>query len=187
MEPNNLGRAMELAQKIEEKLVVTKAHKPNVGFNYNQNRSGWLSQSTSSTKAFCQNFGGTSSIINPYGELRRLTDSELQNKGDRGLCYQCDDTWAPGHCCKKKELNVLLTHDVDEGEAGEVEELEEVEPDLEMAKIFQVVEVSLNSVVGLTTPKTMKLKGHIREQEVVILIDPGPTHNFMSLELVKRL
>ncbi|KAF8405497.1 hypothetical protein HHK36_010404 [Tetracentron sinense] len=56
-----------------------------------------------------------------------------------------------------------------------------------MVEITQVVEVSLNSVVGLTTPKTMKLKGMIGEQEVVVPIDPGATHNFISLELVKRM
>ncbi|KAL5573444.1 hypothetical protein UlMin_023041 [Ulmus minor] len=45
-----------------------------------------------------------------------------------------------------------------------------------MAELNQVVEVSLNSVVGLTTPKTIKLKGMI-----------GATHNFISLDLVNRI
>ncbi|KAF8400118.1 hypothetical protein HHK36_013414 [Tetracentron sinense] len=154
----------------------------------NHNRAGWMSRTTtSSTEASRQTFGGNSSIVKPYGEVRRLTNSELQKKRDKGLCYRCDDKWAPGHRCKKKELNVLLTHDVDEGEIGEVEEFDEVEPELETAEITQVVEVSLNSVVGLTTPKTMKLKGMIGKQEVMVLIDPRATHNFISLELVKRL
>ena len=63
----------------------------------------------------------------------------------------------------------------------------EAEPDQERAELTHMVEVSLNSVVGVTTPKTMKLKLMIGEQEVVVLIDPGATHNFISLYLVNRI
>ena len=84
-------------------------------------------------------------------------------------------------------MNVLLTHDFNKGELGEVEELDGAEPKLATAELNQVEEVSLNSVVGLTTPKTMKLKGMIGEQEVVVLIDPGITYNFSSLDLVNRM
>lgn len=49
-----------------------------------------------------------------------------------------------------------------------------------------MVEVSLNLVAGLTAPKTMKLRGTIGEQEVVILSDLGATHNFISLSLVQH-
>ena len=51
----------------------------------------------------------------------------------------------------------------------------------------QVVEVSLNSVVGLTSPKTLKLAGEINNQKVVVLINSGASHNFISNELVSVL
>lgn len=44
-----------------------------------------------------------------------------------------------------------------------------------------LTEVSLNLVVGISNPKTMKLKGLIGSKEVIIMIDPGATHNFISL------
>lgn len=44
--------------------------------------------------------------------------------------------------------------------------------------------ISLNSVVGITSPKTMKLVGEILGQKVVVMIDPGATHNFVSVEVV---
>jgi len=49
------------------------------------------------------------------------------------------------------------------------------------------IELSLNSVVGLTTPGTMKLKGIVAGSEVAVLIDCGAIHNFISLKLVQDL
>lgn len=49
------------------------------------------------------------------------------------------------------------------------------------------MKVSLNSVAGLSSPKTMKLRSQIMGQPVVALIDPGATHNFISLSLVEDL
>ena len=44
----------------------------------------------------------------------------------------------------------------------------------------------LNFVVGFSTPRTMKLRGTIANQEVMVLIDCGASHNF-SAELVDKL
>ena len=75
---------------------------------------------------------------------------------------------------------MLITNEED----GEMEEdcdiVEEEEEKNTMA------EVSLNSVIGLSNPKTMKLKGGIRRQEVTVLIDSRATNNFISLSTVDR-
>ena len=42
-------------------------------------------------------------------------------------------------------------------------------------------------MVGLTTLGTMKIKGTIGTKEVIILVDSGTTHNFLSLDLVQQL
>lgn len=46
-------------------------------------------------------------------------------------------------------------------------------------------EVSLNSMIEFSNPKTMKLKGVVKGHEVVVMIDPGATHNFILLVVVK--
>ena len=69
------------------------------------------------------------------------------------------------------------------------EEDEDLVPDLEKSETVEPVlneaaELSLNLMVGISTPKTMKLRGQIEGQEVVVLIDCGTSHNFISLDLV---
>lgn len=41
-----------------------------------------------------------------------------------------------------------------------------------------IVELSINSVVGLSNPGTMKVRGNIKGKEVVILIDCGANQQF---------
>lgn len=43
----------------------------------------------------------------------------------------------------------------------------------------EMVELSLNSVVGLITPKTMKMRGRVGPQEVVVLVDCGVTQLYL--------
>lgn len=51
------------------------------------------------------------------------------------------------------------------------------------------LELTLNTnfVVGLDSPKTMKFVGDIKEKQMVILLDNGITHNFISRKLVEKL
>nr|GFB76613.1 ankyrin repeat-containing protein [Tanacetum cinerariifolium] len=55
------------------------------------------------------------------------------------------------------------------------------------ARALDTVEVSAHSVAGITSHHTMKLRGTIQGFAVVVLIDSGATHNFVSLKLVEAL
>nr|GEZ33552.1 hypothetical protein [Tanacetum cinerariifolium] len=52
---------------------------------------------------------------------------------------------------------------------------------------LDMVKVSLNSVMGFTPTRTMKLSGNIGDQEVAVLIDCRATHNFISSKIVEEL
>ncbi|GKC58538.1 ty3-gypsy retrotransposon protein, partial [Tanacetum coccineum] len=97
-------------------------------------------------------------------------------KRSKGLCFKCDEKYGPGHQCKSKSLQVLW---VDEEDAYQEDEPFEHEH-------LDSVEVSLNSVIGLTSPRTMKIRGTVGETEVVVLIDCGATHNFVSWHLIEK-
>ncbi|KAL4568842.1 hypothetical protein LXL04_024459 [Taraxacum kok-saghyz] len=121
------------------------------------------------------------------GTDRPLTEAQIQDKRARGLCYKCDEKWQRNHRCKS-QINVILVEEVAEDEEGEeIPPGDEPDATLEAAEMDEQVEISLNSVAGLTSPKTMKLRGRVMEQAVVTMIDPGATHNFISSKLVEEL
>lgn len=46
--------------------------------------------------------------------------------------------------------------------------------------------ISLHAITSLVTSKTMRIKGRLNIQELVILIDSGSTHNFVDPAMVRR-
>lgn len=54
------------------------------------------------------------SSIRPFGEMRRLTEKELQEKKSKGLCYRCDERYNIGHRCRRRELSVMFIDDLDD-------------------------------------------------------------------------
>ena len=47
--------------------------------------------------------------------------------------------------------------------------------------------ISFAIITRITKPWTLKLKGHIKKQNVIILIDSGSTHNFIDVNVAKTL
>ena len=108
---------------------------------------------------------------------KRLSEVEWKAKRDKGLCFRCDEKYTIGHKCKNRELQVMMIYDEEvEEEDGEGEQMREGDGEPILAS--EHIELSMNSVVGLTTPQTMKLRGDIERQPMVVLIDEGATHNF---------
>lgn len=203
LDPDTLEKAMDLATRIEERNRVNGGREtfgpwrsgpsqpntsssnskgglvstydiPNSSAPNNTNKS-WpkVNESQASVNMGRPISNQTTKLSN---EPRRLTESELQERRAKGLCFKCDERWGVGHRCKRKELSVLLV-------AGEPEsEEEELEEEIDEENVG----VSLCWVVGLTNPKTMKLKGVISGHEVIVMVDPGATHNFISLQVVEK-
>lgn len=117
-----------------------------------------------------------------HENTRRLTDREFQERKSKGLCFRCDEKWKLGHVCRRKELSVLIVGDAEEDDEI-LEEEDEVFEDAESRPIG----ISLNSVVGIDNPKTMKLEGKIEGSKVVVMIDPGATRKFIAPRVVEKL
>lgn len=117
--------------------------------------------------------------------FRRLTPTEVERWKAEGLCFKCDEKFHPNHPYAQAQLTVMLLHPngVEEELLDEPCELE----DTVEGVAALVAEVSVNSVVGISSPRTMKLRGVIQSREVVMLIDSGATHNFISSKLIGEL
>jgi hypothetical protein len=101
----------------------------------------------------------------------------LKYRRDRGLCFNCDDKFSPGHRCKK----LFLIEGIYEDDAENPDEKKEPNEEIEIPKI------SLHAISRVPTPQTMRISGIIKEAQVVLLADTGSNHNFLSTELAKQL
>lgn len=112
--------------------------------------------------------------------FKRLTDAELLMKRDTGLCSRSNEKYSISHRRKQRELHVLVLQE-DEDRDTTTMYLAKDEPREES------VELSVNSMVGLTPSRTMKVRAHVGAQEVIVLVDSSASHNFISTELVRKL
>ncbi|XP_021776460.1 uncharacterized protein LOC110740287 [Chenopodium quinoa] len=216
LNPVSLERAMEVAVRIEERNKFSQEKRSWGGGWKSGSTLGGTNFGGSNTSSSLERSGANSGLIKTYGLLagpkswpkapepsqgsvnqgqpsstpssrtvgstRRLTESELQDWRAKGLCFRCDERWGVGHRCKRKELSVLIA--AGEGGDGETDRLGEEE---EYEEVWEnPVGVSLCSVVGISNPKTMKVKGEVMGREVVVMVDPGATHNFISAKVVEE-
>ena len=199
LEARSLQHMMRAALKVEEweteeTLAPTKSSKPSTGLS--RPNSEVQAQSLPLPKPKTQpaspnpnqKGNGTRAPSN-QGRLkppfRRLTPAEVEKWKAEGLCFKCDEKFHPNRPCAQAQLTVLLLHanGVEEELLDEPCELEEAEVEVKVL----VAEVSANSVVGLTSSRTMKLRGMIKGREVIVLIDSGATHNFIATKLIDEL
>ena len=118
---------------------------------------------------------------------QKHTDAELAAMRRDKICFKCKAPWSRAHAdvCPNKELRILSLLN-----GWEVEVLDQEEEALfceDLQQEQELMTLSYNSFLGISSPKTTKLRGRINQKEVLVMLDSGASHNFISPAVVKKL
>ncbi|XP_022888557.1 uncharacterized protein LOC111404064 [Olea europaea var. sylvestris] len=110
--------------------------------------------------------------------IKRLSPTELQDRRSRGLYFNCDEKFSPGHRCKKLFFieGIFPSSEESEDEVIAEEELE-----------TNIPEISFHAISGTSNPRTIRLLGKIGGIPITILIDSGSTHNFLNSKVASKV
>jgi hypothetical protein len=115
-------------------------------------------------------------------KVQKLTRAEMDERQLKGVCYNCDDKYFPGHKCKEQNLFMTISEDIQEDDddtcpVPESLETFEINPPSDPPEVEPII--SLNALTSFSAPQTLKLIGYIKHRKVIILVDSGSTHNFI--------
>ncbi|XP_010507453.1 PREDICTED: uncharacterized protein LOC104784079 [Camelina sativa] len=113
------------------------------------------------------------------------SNADLDDMRRRGICFKCQGKWFRGHECPNKELQILTVLDDYLVEVLQDHCYMEEQPEVVVAG--QLMELSYSSFMGLSSPSATKMRGIINHGEVLMMIDSGTTHNFITPKMVERL
>jgi hypothetical protein len=122
-------------------------------------------------------------------KIQKLTRAEMDEHQLKGLCYNWDDKYFPGHKCKEKNLFMAISEDISEEDVEtpivpESPEIIDITPPSDPPKVEPII--SLNALTGFSAPQTLKLIGYVKHRKVIILVDSGSTHNLFIAALPKK-
>jgi hypothetical protein len=161
-EPKSLENTFRVARNVESKnmAMATRRTNPNI---------------------YRENNAPSSKTPQPT----RLTPQKLEERKEKGLCFNCDSKYSKGHKCGEKKLIYI---DCEEEEEQEHDQKPSQHENVESISSEELtLTISCNALVGISTPKTFKIEGYIKNKKVIFLIDFGSTHNCIHYKLAKDL
>ncbi|WVZ01161.1 hypothetical protein V8G54_027230 [Vigna mungo] len=171
--PPDLMEAMRIARDVEDTMMRVQGGK-SCGIGAQSNHDGTTGENG---KYRIGEKGRSRDACKMRKMVRNLPYQEFLKRKEEGRCFWCGGPFTPGHRCTERSLRVLLLAKDEEGDASEEVVVQE----------GKLMELSACSAEGLTTPRTLKLRGKIGEKEVVVVIDSGASHNYISRRVTAEM
>jgi hypothetical protein len=93
----------------------------------------------------------------------RLTPQQLEERKEKGLCFNCDRKYSKGHKCGETKLFYIYFEEEEEQEQEkEPSEDENVEA---ISSEELTPTISCNALAGINTPQTLKIEGCIKKKK----------------------
>lgn len=184
--PFTITQAIGLAKLIEAKV---KDAKPKYPRPFTPSPSTYKQPTTTSTPNPTLNSTRPTSSTNPTTSptpnripIRRITPTQRDERRAQGLCYNCNEKFAPGHNCSTGRF-LLLMHE--EGDIESVEEPFETELPSDNDEVF--FQLSPQALTGQFSPQTLRFKGLLDGLAVSVLMDTGSDHNILQSRIATHL
>ncbi|RLN23391.1 uncharacterized protein C2845_PM07G03090 [Panicum miliaceum] len=103
----------------------------------------------------------------------------------KGLCVKCAEKWSRGHKCPEAVQLHVLQEFYDLFQIEEDSSAQGDNASVHSEQLFMALSMAASS--GLAAPETMKFSGTIQGKNVLILLDSGSSHTFVSAELAATL
>lgn len=120
--------------------------------------------------------------------VHRMTQSKLQERRQRGLCFYYDDPYVPGNRCKQSQILMIKIEGEDMG-------LDEKVPDEcflakeEWLNFKEDVPVQLHAIVDKQRSKghAMKLMRQVHGVAILVFINSGAYRSFLNPTFAEQL
>uniref|UniRef100_A0A2N9J7H4 Chromo domain-containing protein n=1 Tax=Fagus sylvatica TaxID=28930 RepID=A0A2N9J7H4_FAGSY len=146
LKPTSLSAAVGLARLYEAK-------------NQNQKKIFTPTDPRKPITTTTPNFSRTTPINT---NSRRLNPTEIRERREKGLCFNCDEKFGPGHRCKKLFF-IEACLDEEQMDIGEEDETDEIQPE----EMDENLSISLHAIAGTPTPQTMRVKANVEGKLLV--------------------
>ncbi|KAL1540646.1 hypothetical protein AAHA92_24966 [Salvia divinorum] len=111
----------------------------------------------------------------------RLTAAEKAERSRKGLCWYCPEKWIPNHSCKKTFLAYMGVEEDDDTEEPDVE------GELQSTEVITADLSHIYAMEGRPRSDSIELLGRIGQEEVMILVDTGSSHDFLHPRIAEKL
>ncbi|MCH91062.1 transposon Ty3-G gag-pol polyprotein [Trifolium medium] len=121
--------------------------------------------------------------------FRQLSAAEMDERREKGFCFNCDERFSRNHRCKARFLLLIADDDDDSLELNHQELLDEVGSALIGLDPGEAdpTQLSFHALSGIQTAQTIRVLGQIESNLIQVLVDGGSTLNFVQQRVTQSL